>query len=107
MEELERAAAALNTQTSPLVPGCGVLVATAGLLVKTEPSSDVIAEVFLGLAVLFAVGGFSFLARALFAYAGRRHVGLSPTVDGVASARDGLVRKHANARRGGWLAGIA
>jgi len=106
VEDLERAAAALNARTAPLVPGCGVLVAAAGLLVKAEPSSDVIAELFLGLAVLFAIGGFSFLARGLFAYAGRRQVGLSPTVDDVASARDGLVRKHADARRGGWLAGI-
>jgi hypothetical protein len=68
VEDLERAAAALNARTAPLVPGCGVLVAAAGLLLKAEPSSDVIAEFFLGLAVLFAVGGFSFLARALFIY---------------------------------------
>ena len=106
VEDLERAAAALNARTAPLVPGCGVLVAAAGLLLKAEPSSDVIAEFFLGLAVLFAVGGFSFLATALSVYAGRRHVGLSPTVDDVASTRDGPVRKHAHARRGDWLAGI-
>src|SRR5262249_7585218 len=39
VEALERAAAALNARTAPLVPGCGVLVAAAGLLVKAEPSS--------------------------------------------------------------------
>ena len=106
VEDLERAAAALNARTAPLVPGCGVLVAVTGLLLKAEPSSDGIAETFVGLAVLFAIGGFSFLTRALFAYAGRRTVGLSPTVDDIAFAHDRLVRKDANAHRGGMLAGI-
>jgi hypothetical protein len=106
VEDLERAAAALNTRTAPLVPGCGVLVAVSGLLAKAEPSSDRFAETFVSLAVLFAVGGFAFLTRSLFAYAGRREVGLSPTVDDIAFARDCLIRKHANAHRGGWLAGI-
>jgi hypothetical protein len=107
VEDLERAVTALNTRTAPLVPGCGVLVATAGLLLKGEPSSYGVAEFFLGLAILSAIGGFSFLTRALFAYAGRRSVGLAPTIDDVAFAHDGLVRKRANARRGGRLAGIA
>jgi len=106
VEDLERAVAALNARTAPLVPACGVLVAVTGLLLKAEPSSDGIAEYFLGLSVLFAVGGFSFLIRALFVYAGRRNVGLSPTADDIAFARDYLVRKQANAHRGGWLAGI-
>ena len=107
VEDLERAVTALNTRTAPLVPGCGVMVAVAGVLLKGEPSSYGFAEFFVGLAIVFAVGGFSFLTRALFAYAGRRNVGMSPTIDDVAFAHQGLVRKHANAHRGGWLAGIA
>jgi hypothetical protein len=107
VEDLERATAALNARTAPLVPGCGVLVAVSGVLLKAEPSSDGLPEFFLGLAILLAVAGFAFLARGLFVYAGRRYVGLSATVDDVAFARAGLVRKHANAHRGGWLAGIA
>src|SRR6202044_458549 len=94
-------------RTPPLVPACGVLVAVAGLLLKAGPSSDGIAEVFLGFAVLFAVLGLSFLARGHFIYAGRRTIGLSPTVDDIAFARDRLVRKQACTRRGGWLAAIA
>ena len=105
VEDLERAAAALSTRTAPLVPACGVLVAAAGLLLKAE-FSDGISDIFLGFAVLFAVVGLSFLARANFIYAGRRTVGLSPTVDDIAFARDGLVHKHVCAYRGGWLAGI-
>lgn len=106
VEDLERAAAALTARTAPLVPGCGVLVAVSGLAVKAEPASDPIADTFVSLAVLFAIGGFSFLTRALFLYAGRRIIGLSPTVDDIAFARDRLVRKHASAHRGGLLAGI-
>jgi hypothetical protein len=106
VEDLERASTALNTRTAPLVPGCGVLVAAAGILLKGEPSSYGFAEFFLGLAIVFAVGGFTFLTRALFAYAGRRTVGMSATVDDVAFAHESLSRKLANARRGGLLAGI-
>jgi hypothetical protein len=106
VEDLERAAAALTARTAPLVPGCGVLVAVSGLAVKAEPSSNPLAETFVSLAVLFAVGGFSFLTRALFLYAGRRIVGLSPTVDDIAFARGRLVRKQTSAHRGGLLAGI-
>jgi hypothetical protein len=102
VEDLERAAAALSTRTAPLVPACGVLVASAGLLLKAGFSADV----FLGFAVLFAVVGLSFLARAHFIYAGRRTIGLSPTVGDIAFARDRLVRKHPCTYRGGWLAGI-
>jgi hypothetical protein len=105
VEDLERAAAALSTRTAPLVPACGVLVAAAGLLLKAG-FSDGVADIFLGFAVLFAVVGLSFLARAHFIYAGRRTIGLSPTVGDIAFARDRLVRKHACTYRGGWLAGI-
>jgi hypothetical protein len=45
--------------------------------------------------------------RALVVYAGRRTIGLPPTAGDIAFARDRLVRKHANAHRGSWLAGIA
>ena len=107
VQDLEAAAAALNTRIAPMVPGTGVLVALSGLLLKAEPSSNRVAEFFVGLAVLFAVAGLAFLARAFFVYAGRRNVGLSPTVDDIAFARGCLASKHANARRGGWLAGIA
>ncbi len=106
VEDLERAAAALTARTAPLVPGCGVLVAVSGFAVKAEPTSNPFAETFVSLAVLFAIGGFAFLTRALFLYAGRRIVGLSPTVDDIAFARDRLVRKQTSAHRGGWLAGI-
>jgi hypothetical protein len=106
VEDFERAAAALNARVAPLVPGCGLLVAVTGLLLKAEPSPDKIAEFFLGLSVLFAVGGLSFLTRAIFVYAGRRHIGLSPIVDDIAYARDCLIIKHVNAHRGAWLAGI-
>jgi hypothetical protein len=106
VEELETAAGALNTRTAPLVPGCGVLVALSGLLAKAEPSSNGLSEAFVSLAVLWAVAGFSFLTFALFSYAGRRLIGLAPTVEDVAFARDRLVRKRANAHRGSWLAGI-
>jgi hypothetical protein len=105
VEDLERAAAALSTRTAPLVPACGVLVAAAGLLLKAEFSDDV-GDVFLGFAVLFAVLGLAFLTRAHFIYAGRRTIGLSPTVGDIAFARDRLVRKRACTYRGGWLAGI-
>jgi hypothetical protein len=107
VEDLERAATALSARTAPLVPACGVLVAVAGLLLKVGPSSDGIAEFFLGFAVLSAVLGLSFLARAHFIYAGRRIIGLSPTVDDIAFAGDRLVRKQACTHRGGWLAAIA
>jgi hypothetical protein len=105
VEDLERAAAALSTRTAPLVPACGVLVAAAGLLLKAG-FSDGVADIFLGFAVLFAVVGLSFLTRAHFIYAGRRAIGLSPTVGDIAFARDRLVRKHACTYRGAWLAGI-
>ena len=105
VEDLERAVAALTARTAPLVPGCGILVAVSGLAAKAETPNP-IADTFVSLAVLFAIGGFAFLTRALFLYAGRRIVGLSPTVDDIAFARDRLVRKQTSAHRGGWLAGI-
>jgi hypothetical protein len=88
------------------VPGCGVLIAVSGLAAKAETPNP-IADGFVSLAVLFAIEGFALLARAVFLYAGRRTVGLSPTVDDIAFARDRLVRKHKSSRRGGWLAAIA
>jgi hypothetical protein len=106
VEDLESASAALTARTAPLVPGCGVLVAVSGLAVKAEPSSNPPAEALVSLAVLFAVAGFAFLTRALFLYAGRRTVGLSPTIDDIAFARARLIRKYASANRGGLLAGI-
>jgi hypothetical protein len=104
--DLESAATSLNTRTAPLIPGCGVLVAVSGLLVKAEPRSNGLSEAFVSLAVLWAIAGFSFLTYGLFSYAGRRELGLAATVEDVAFARDRLIRKRANAYRGGWLAGI-
>jgi hypothetical protein len=105
VEDLERAAAALSTRTAPLVPACGVLVAAAGLLLKAE-FTDGLSDVFLGVAVLSALVGLAFLARAHFIYAGRRTIGLAPAVGDIAFARDRLVRKNTCTYRGGWLAGI-
>jgi hypothetical protein len=93
-------------RTAPLVPGCGLLVAVSGFFVKAESSSRPIAETFAGLAVVLAAGGLSFLTRALFLYAGRRVVGLSPVLDDIAFARVRLVRKHTSADRGALWAGI-
>jgi hypothetical protein len=106
VEELESAAGALTTRTAPLVPGCGVLVAISGLAVKAEPTTKPLVQVFISLSIFFAIAGFTFLTRALFLYAGRRVIGLAPTVDDVAFARDRLVRKHTSAHRGGLLAAI-
>jgi hypothetical protein len=105
VEDLERAAVALTARTAALVPGSGVLVAAAGVLLKAEPSSYGVSE-FSSASRSCSLWGFSFLTRALLVYAGRRQVGLAPTADDVAFAHDALVRKHANAHRGGWLAGI-
>jgi hypothetical protein len=104
--DLESAAAALTTRTAPLVPGTGVLVAISGLAVKAEPTSRPLVQVFISFAIFFAIAGFAFLTRALFLYAGRRIIGLAPTVDDIAFARNRLVRKHTSAHRGGLLAGI-
>jgi len=106
VHDLEQAANALTTRTAPLVPGCGVLVAVSGLAVKAEPTKgNQVAEAFVSLAVLFAIAGFAFLTTALFLYAGRRTVGLSPTVNDIGFARRRLVRKYSSAHRGGLLAG--
>lgn len=106
VEDLEREAAALTARAAPIVPLCGVLVAASALLVKAEPASKGLAEIFASLAVLFAVGGLSFLIRALLLYAGRRIIGSSTTVDDIAFARSRLVRKRTSAHRGGLLAGL-
>lgn len=71
-----------------------------------ETTGRVVTDVFVSLAVLFAIAGLAFLTRGLSLYAGRRVVGLPPTVDDISFARDRLVRKHGSARRGGTLAGI-
>lgn len=106
VEDLERDAAALTTRTAPLVPACGVLVAVSGLVIKSEPASHTLAESFISLAAIFAIGGLAFLIRAVFLYAGRRTIGLSPTLEDIAFARDRLVRKHTSAHRGGSMAAI-
>jgi hypothetical protein len=106
VEELERETAALTVRTAPLVPGCGLLVAVSGVMLKTEPTSRPESEFFLGAAVVLAVAGFTFLARSLFSYAGRRVIGLQPTVEDIGFAQRRLVSKLRNARRGRILAGI-
>jgi hypothetical protein len=105
VQDLEQAALALTTRTAPLVPGCGVLVAVSGLAAKAETARP-LTDAFVSLAVFLALGGFAFLTRALFLYAGRRAIGLSPTVDDIPFVRDRLVRKHTSASRGGLLAGL-
>jgi hypothetical protein len=105
VRDLEDAAAALTTRTPPLVPGCGVLVAVSGLAAKAETPGPV-ADVFVSLAVLFAIVGFAFLARALFLDIGRRVVGLSPSIDDIPFAHGRLVREHTSAHGGGWLAAV-
>jgi hypothetical protein len=107
VDDLERAATTLNARVAPLVPGCGFLVAVAGLLFKAEPSTHGLAEVFSGLSVILAVGGIWFLTNGLVTYAGPRVVGLIPTIDDIAFAHDRLVRKHDSADRGSWMAGIS
>lgn len=106
VEDLERAAAALNARTAPLVPGCGVLVAVTGILLKAEPSSDGARRVLPRPRDPARCRGLRVPGQGAFVYAGRPYVGLAPTVDDIAFARGGLVRKHADAHRGGWLAGI-
>lgn len=106
INDLEQAANALTTRTAPLVPATGVLVALSGLLVKAEPSSRPLVEVFVSLAIFFAVAGFAFLTRGLFLYAGRRVIGLSPTVEDIGFARERLVRKYTSSHRGSLLAGV-
>jgi hypothetical protein len=81
-------------------------VPLVGHLRSKAEFSDGVADIFLGFAVLFAVMGLAFITRAHFIYAGRRTIGLSPTVGDIAFARDRLAREHACTYRGGWLAGI-
>jgi hypothetical protein len=106
VEELERETSALTLRTAPLIPGCGLLVAVSGVMLKSEPTSRPLSEFFLGAAVVLAVAGFTFLARALFSYAGRRVIGLEPTLEDIEFAQRRLVSKLHNARRGGVLAGV-
>lgn len=106
VEELEREAVASTARTAPLVPGCGILIAASGFLVKAEPTSRPVSAVFLGLAVVCAIAGFAFLTQALVLYAGRRSIGLPANAADIAFARDRLVRKRRSAHWGRWLAGI-
>jgi hypothetical protein len=106
VEELERETTALTLRNAPLIPGCGLLVAVSGVMLKAEPTSRPLSEFFLGGAVVLAVAGFTFLSRALFSYAGRRVIGLEPTLDDIEFAQRRLVSKLHNARRGGVLAGV-
>jgi hypothetical protein len=91
VEELERAAAAINVRTAPLVPTCGLVVTRAGLLEKfITPTPP------LGLAVVtivLAMGGLYFSVVAMFTHAGRRMVGLTPTKEDVAFVRARLIKK--------------
>jgi len=70
VEDLEACRCGAEHADGPARAACGVLVAAAGLLLKAE-SSDGIADIFLGFAVLFAVVGLSFLTRAHLIYADR------------------------------------
>ncbi|HEY2437928.1 MAG TPA: hypothetical protein VGH93_12160 [Solirubrobacteraceae bacterium] len=106
VDDLESAAAALTTRTAPLVPSIGVLVALSGITVKAEPTKNGLAEAFVSLALLFAVVGFAFVTTGLFLYAGRRTVGVSPTVDDIGFARDRLVRRFKLSNRGSVVAGM-
>jgi hypothetical protein len=46
VEDLERAAAALNARTAPLVPGCGVLVRSRALLPPTAAADPGVEPTF-------------------------------------------------------------
>jgi hypothetical protein len=74
--------------------------------VKAEPTKNGLAEAFVSLALLFAVVGFAFVTTGLFLYAGRRTVGVSPTVDDIGFARDRLVRRFKLSNRGSVVAGM-
>jgi hypothetical protein len=101
VEELERAAAAINVRTAPLVPTCGLVVTGAGLLEKfITPTPP------LGLAVVtivLAMVGLYFSVVGMFTHAGRRMVGLTPTQEDVAFVRARLIKKEANAQIGSVL----
>jgi hypothetical protein len=102
VEELERAAAAINVRTAPLVPTCGLVVAGAGLLERfTTPT-----PLLLGLAVVaigLAMVGLYFSIVGMFTHAGRRMVGLTPRQEDVAYVRARLIKKEANAQIGSVL----
>ncbi len=107
VEDLESAVNALNTRVSPLLRGTSFLVAVASLMFKVEPSSQGLAEFLIGLSVILAITGTYYLVDGVSTYAGRRAIGLMPTVEDVAFTRARLVRKYNSAYRGGWLAGIS
>jgi hypothetical protein len=102
VEELERAAAAINVRTAPLVPTCGLVVAGAGVLEKfitPTPLLGLLAGVAIGLAMI----GLYFSVVGMFTHAGRRKVGLIPTQEDVAFVRARLIKKEANAQIGSVL----
>ena len=102
VEELERAAAAINVRTAPLVPTCGLVVAGAGLLEKfitPTPLLGLLAGVAIGLAMV----GLYFSVVGMFTHAGRRMVGLRPRQEDVAFVRARLIKKEANAQIGSVL----
>jgi hypothetical protein len=99
VEELERAAAAINVRIAPLVPTCGLVVAGAVALDKFTPTPPALALLAIGLAML----GLYFVAAAMFTHAGRRTVGFTPMQEDIAFARARLVKKEANAQIGSVL----
>ncbi len=102
VEELERAAAAINVRTAPLVPTCGLVVAGAGLLEKCLTPTPLLG-LLSGLAIGLALVGLYFVVVGMFTHAGRRMVGLAPTQEDVAFARARLIKKEANAQIGSVL----
>jgi len=102
VENFERAGAAVNERTAPLVPASGLVVTASGLL---APLSDA-ASTLVFTAMLFSILGLTFLTAALFTNAGRREVGLPPTRDDVAFAHRRLLYKEGNARIGSVCFGL-
>jgi hypothetical protein len=96
VEELERAAAAINVRIAPLVPTCGLVVAGAGVIDRFATTPPALALSAIGL----AIAGLYFIAVAMFTHAGRRTVGLAPLQEDVAFARARLIKKEASAQIG-------
>ena len=103
VEEFERASAAINVRTAPLVPASGLVVTGAGVLAKATDAATGLALV----AMVLALVGMCFLASALFTHAGRRAVGVAPTRDDLAFARARLIRKEGGAQIGVVFSGLA
>ena len=101
-EELERAAAAINVRTAPLVPTCGLVVAGAGLLEKFITPTPMLVGLAV-VAIVLAMVGLYFSVVSIFTHAGRRMVGMRPTQEDLAFARARLIKKEANAQIGSVL----